>query len=138
MNETELESKGKRNGKTDCDDLSDNSSNENEIIESDVESADEYDDSSDDDSTVTDSGDNMGKDIFDDSHEIEDKDIPNPQMDNNNGNNGQSQCEKVAQKTVQTVTSLCKNYRHTGRIINMDNLYSSPLVFVCKRHCSIE
>ena len=40
----------------------------------------------------------MGKDIFDDSHEIEDKDIPNPQMDNNNGNNGQSQCEKVAQK----------------------------------------
>ena len=28
VNETELESKGKRNGKTDCDDLSDNSSNE--------------------------------------------------------------------------------------------------------------
>ena len=33
VNETELESKWKRNGKTDCDDLSDNSSNENEIIE---------------------------------------------------------------------------------------------------------
>ena len=84
-------------------DLSDNSSNENEIIESDVESDDEYDDSSDHDSsdhdsTVTDSGDNMVKDIFDDSHEIEDEDIPNPQMDNNNGNSGQSQCEKVAQK----------------------------------------
>ena len=112
VNETELESKGKRNGKMDCDDLSDNSSNENEIIESDVESADEYDDSSDhdssdDDSTVTDSGDNMGKDVFDDSHEIEDEDIPNPQMGNNNANNGKSQCEKVAQKTVQTVTSLC-------------------------------
>ena len=35
MNETEFESKGKRNGKTDCDDLSDNSSNKNGIIESD-------------------------------------------------------------------------------------------------------
>ena len=110
MNETELESKGKRNGKTDCDVLSDNSFNENEIVESDVESANEYGDSSDHDSsddvsTVTDSGNNMGKDIFDDSHEIEDEDIPNPQMDNNNANNGQSQCEKVAQKTVQTVTS---------------------------------
>ena len=101
-----VESKETKNGKTHCDDLSDNSSNENEIIESDVESADEYNyssyyDSSDDDSTAADSGDNMGKDIFDDSHEIEDKDISNPQMDNNNGNNGnngQSQCEKVAQK----------------------------------------
>ena len=105
---------------------------------SDVKSTDEYDDSSDDDSTVTDSGGNMGKDIFDDSHEIEDEDIPNPQMDNNNNaNNGQSQCEKVAQKTVQTVTSLCKNYKHTGRIIDMDNLYSSPLVFIKLKEMSL-
>ena len=61
VNATEVEAKGERNGKTDYDDLSNNSSNENEIIESDVESADEYDDSSDDDSTVTDSGDNRAK-----------------------------------------------------------------------------
>ena len=66
---------------SDCDDLSDNSFNENEIIESDVESADEYDDSSDhdssdDESTVTDSGDNMGKDIFDGSHELKMKISP--------------------------------------------------------------
>ena len=79
----------------------------------------------------------MGKDIFDDSHEIEDKDIPNPQIDNNNANNGQSQCETVAQKSVQTVTSLCKNYKHTGRIVNMDNLYSSPLVFIKLKEMSL-
>ena len=62
-------------------------------MESDVESADEYDDSSDDDSTVTDSDDNMSKDLFDDSHDFVDEDIPNPQMNNNNADNGQSQCE---------------------------------------------
>ena len=71
VNETEIESKETRNGKTNCDDLSDNASNENEIIESDIESADEYNDSSDhdssdhnssdDDSTVTDSDNNMSK-----------------------------------------------------------------------------
>ena len=142
VNETEVESKETKNGKTHCDDLSDNSSNENEIIESDVESADEYndssdDDSSDDDSTVTDSDNNMSKDMFDDLHEIEDENIPNPQMENNNANHGQSQCEKVAQKTVQTVTSLCKKYKKSGRIINMDNLYSSPLVFIKLKEMSL-
>ena len=45
--------------------LSDNSSNEIERIECDIESADEYGNSSDHDSTVTDLDDNMSKDIFD-------------------------------------------------------------------------
>ena len=107
MNKTEVESKETSNGKTNCDDFSDNSSNENEVIESDVEGADEYDNSSDhdhldDDLTVTDSDDNMSTDIFDCLHGIEAKDISNPQIDNNDANNGQSQCENVAQKTVQT------------------------------------
>ena len=48
--------------------------------------------------TVTDSDNNMSKDMFDDLYEIEDKNIPNLQMDNNNANHGQSQCEKVAPK----------------------------------------
>ena len=41
-----------------------------------------------------------------------------------------SQSEKMAQKTVATVTEMCEKYKGSGRIINMDNLYSSPLVFL--------
>ena len=33
-----------------------------------------------------------------------------------------SQSEKMAQKTVATVTEMCEKYKGSGRIINMDNL----------------
>ena len=37
---------------------------------------------------------------------------------------------EAMQKTIQTVTDMCQKYIGTGRIINMDNLYSSPEVFI--------
>ncbi len=38
------------------------------------------------------------------------------------------------QKTLQTVTDMCRKYNGSGRIINMDNLYSSPEVFIALKN----
>lgn len=38
------------------------------------------------------------------------------------------------QKTIRTVTDMCRKYYGTGRIINMDNLYSSPEVFIALKN----
>ena len=37
---------------------------------------------------------------------------------------------KAMKKTIQVVIEMCQMYNETGRIINMDNLYSSPEVFI--------
>ena len=37
---------------------------------------------------------------------------------------------EAMQKTIRTVTDMCQKYNGKGKIINMDNLYSSPEVFI--------
>lgn len=138
VKESEPESKDKGSKPTiHSETLSENSFNENEVIDSDVEDADDYEDSSDDEST---NGlDNiLDKDFLNQVDEIIDEEITNESLIvEENIKKQESQCEKTAQKTVQTVTSLCKNYQGSGRVINMDNLYSSPLVFIKLKEMSL-
>ena len=113
-----------------------NSLDEIESIGSDVEEEDDYDETSDNYS-ITSLDDEDVEDQFIATLEITDENIPSPNNDNSKEKERQSQCESVAQKTVQTVTSLCKNYSGSGRVINMDNLYSSPLVFIKLKEMSL-
>ena len=107
-----------------------------DVIGSDVEEEDDYDDTSDDFS-IGSLEEQDSYDTFDATMEITDENIPHPNKDNSKQKELESQCETVAQKTVQTVTSLCKNYAGSGRVINMDNLYSSPLVFIKLKEMSL-
>lgn len=106
-----------------------------ESIGSDVEEEDNYDQTTDD--YYSSLEDDDIEDGFTPTLEIIDENIPSPNNDNGKENVHKSQCESVAQKTVQTVTSLCKNYSGSGRVINMDNLYSSPLVFIKLKEMSL-
>ena len=101
-----------------------------------MEEEDDYDDTSDDFS-IGSLEEQDSYDTFDATMEITDENIPHPNKDNSKQKELESQCETVAQKTVQTVTSLCKNYAGSGRVINMDNLYSSPLVFIKLKEMSL-
>ena len=115
----------------------DSTSDEFDIIESDVEEDDDYDDTSDDYSLSSLDGESRENGI-EATLEIADENIPHPNNNNDiKENQQQSQCETVAQKTVQIVTNLCKNYAGSGRVINMDNLYSSPLVFIKLKEMSL-
>ena len=138
VKESEPESKDKGSKPTiHSETLSENSFNENEVIDSDVEDADDYEDSSDDESTNG-LDDILDKDFLNQVDEIIDEEITNESLIvEENIKKQESQCEKTAQKTVQTVTSLCKNYQGSGRVINMDNLYSSPLVFIKLKEMSL-
>ena len=123
--------------KSTTDIFSQNSFNENEVIGSDVEDADNYDDTSDDES-ITALENKFEEDFFNEVDEIMDEEIPNSSVDDIvKSKKEETQCEKVTQKTVQTVTNLCKKYRGSGRVINMDNLYSSPLVFIKLKEMSL-
>ena len=44
---------------------------------------------------------------------------------------------KEVSKMVQLVTSMCKCLRGTGIVVNMDNLYSSPLAFIALKKMGI-
>ena len=138
VKDSELEPKEKGfKKKSTRDILSDNSFNENEVIGSDVEDADYYHDSADNES-ITMLNKNTLNESLDEVGEIIDEEISNLSLnDNDTSKKEKSQCENIAQKTVQTVTSLCKIYEGSGRIVNMDNLYSSPLVFIKLKEMSL-
>ena len=70
-------------------------------------------------------------DIFEDN-EIHDETIKDP--NSTKSEISESKMVEAMQKTIQTVTDMCRTYNDTGRIINMDNLYSSPEVFIALKN----
>ena len=75
---------------------------------------------------------NYESDAFSKDNEIHDETIKDP----NPGKTEMTDDELVEemQKTIRTVTEMCRKYKNSGRIINMDNLYSSPEVFIALKN----
>ena len=71
---------------------------------------------------------NNESDDFVEDNEIRDETIKGP--NSAKAEMTDSQMVEAMQKTIRTVTDMCGKYNETGRIINMDNLYSSPEVFI--------
>ena len=71
-------------------------------------------------------------DEFVEDNEICDENIKDPNSTKAERTNGEIVQE--VQKTIRTVTDMCRSYNGTGRIINMDNLYSSPEVFIALKN----
>ena len=68
---------------------------------------------------------------FVEDNEIHDENIKDPNSIKAEMTDGEM--VEAMQKTIRTVTDMCQKYNGTGRIINMDNLYSSPEVFIALR-----
>ena len=114
--------KQQKNSEEKDDTSKDDTTNESKVLESDDE--DDAGDDNESDHNLSD---------FDEGNEIVDSDVENNFLFKKLGgsnSNSKTQNEKMAQKTVQTVTDLCRSYKGSGRVINMDNLYTSPLVFL--------
>ena len=69
---------------------------------------------------------------FFEDNEIHDENIKDPNSKRTEMTD--AEIGEEVQKTLQTVTDMCRKYNGSGRIINMDNLYSSPEVFIALKN----